>query len=184
MTKVYEAREDSYFFCEFLKSELLKVLEDGRKNRELRFLDMGCGSGVIAKCAEESGIGVENIVCVDINKEAVRFAKEKGFKVYHSDLFEGISQEEKFDIICFNAPYLGEDKYEEEDDKMINCGGKRGDEISLRFVKEARNYLKKEGKIFLLISSITPFESLKRLNPKVCAKKRIFFEELIILEFS
>jgi len=36
----------------------------------------------------------------------------------------------------------------------------------------------------LLISSFTPFERIKKRKPKVIAKKKLFFEELLILEIK
>ena len=89
----------------------------------------------------------------------------------------------KADIITFNAPYLPEDKHEPKSSRLETTGGKTGDEISLKFLKQAFNYLSHDGKIFLLISSQTPMDKIKKFNPKIVARKKIFFEELLILEF-
>ncbi len=169
---MYSPSDDSFFFAEFLKKEFTK-------NPNIKYLDMGTGSGILSKTAKECG--VKHITASDINPEAVK-TTSKNIKTIQSDLFENIN--EKFDIITFNAPYLPEDKNEPEDSKIETTGGKKGDEISLRFVKQAKQHLKKKGKILLLISSHTPLERLKKFNPKIKSEKHLFFEKLYILEFK
>ncbi len=95
-----------------------------------------------------------------------------------------MSQIPRFDLITFNAPYLPLDSREPKSSQLATTGGKKGDEISLEFLKQAKKHLNKNGKIFLLISSLTPMDKIKRFNPKIVAKKKIFMEELLILEFS
>ena len=103
-------------------------------------------------------------------------------RAIHSNLFDKIPQ--KFDLITFNAPYLPEDPREPKDSQVATTGGPRGDEISVEFLDQAKSHLNKEGKIFLLISSLTPMDKIKKFNPKIVSKKKIFMEELIILEIS
>jgi len=143
---------------------------------------MGTGSNILAQTADD--LGIKNITAVDINKEAIKIAKKKGFKAIHSNLFNKIPKNEKYDIICFNAPYLPKDKREPKKSQLATTGGKQGDEISLKFIKQAKQHLNNNGKIYLLISSLTPFNKIKKYNPKIVIRKKIFFEELIILEFS
>ena len=69
--------------------------------------------------------------------------------------------------------------------KIVFAGvGKRGDEISLKFLKQAKEHLTDHGKILLLISSLTPIEKIEKFKPKIVGKRKIFFEELRILEFK
>ncbi len=170
---LYQPAEDSFFFSEFLKKELKKL-----KNRNLKFLDIGTGSGILAETAS-SFIKKENIFTVDINLEAVKLLKQKGFKSIKSDLFSNVVG--KFDIIVFNAPYLPKDKREPKNSQRETTGGTQGDEISLKFLEQARLHLNKKGKIFLLVSILTPQDKLKKFKPEIVARKKIFFEELIIL---
>lgn len=141
---------------------------------------MGAGSGILAETA--LNYGLKNVLAADINPEAVNHTKKKGIQTIRSNLFEKIK--EKFDIITFNAPYLPEDKREPKDSQLATTGGKRGDEIPLKFLKQAKRHLNKDGEIYLLISSLTPQEKIKTFNPKIVVKKKIFMEELLILEIS
>jgi len=174
--EIYEPSDDSYFFAEFLKKYL-------NKNHPRTLLDVGCGSGILAKVAGKF-FSKENILCVDINQSAVCATRLIGFKAIKSNLFSKIPKDRKFDLITFNAPYLPEDKNEPKESKLITTGGKLGDEISLKFLEQAKEHLSDNGKILLLISSLTPQDRIKKFRPKIVAKKKIWLEELLILEFS
>jgi len=174
MGMVYQPAEDSYFFSEFIKKYLAK-------NNINSYLDLGTGSGILSEIASKF-ITKKNILAADINPEAIKIVKQKGFRAIKTNLFEKITG--KFDLITFNAPYLPRDPGEPKDSQLATTGGKRGDEISIKFLKQAKKYLNKNGKIFLLVSSLTPLEKIKEFNPTVIAREKIHFEELLILEFS
>jgi len=176
MTEIYEPSDDSYFFAEFLKRYL-------KKSKPQTYLDMGCGSGILAKTVSNF-FKKENILCVDINPSAVSANRLLGFKAIKSNLFSKIHKKKKFDLITFNAPYLPEEEIEPASSKLITTGGKLGDEISLKFLKQAKEHLTPDGKTLLLISSLTPMEKINKFKPKLVAKKKIFFEELRIYEFK
>ncbi len=126
----------------------------------------------------------KNILCVDIQYDCVKSLREKGFAAIHSNLFRDVPKEKKYDLILFNAPYLPEEKLEDKQSQLETTGGKKGDEISLKFIKQAKRFITKGGKIFLLVSSLTPLDPLNTFNPKVVARKKVWFEELILLEFN
>jgi len=180
---VYSPAEDSIFFADFLKKYFSKLSKKQKQN--ISYLDMGTGSGILAEIAIKSGISKENIIAVDTDKEAVEFVKTKnlGIKVIHSNFFSKLKSKEKphFDIITFNAPYLPDNKYDNQKD---TSGGKFGDESSIKFIKQAKAHLTKQGKIFLLISSLTPMNKINKFNPKIVAKTHLFFEDLLILEIK
>jgi len=142
---------------------------------------MGTGSGILAETASKF-INKKNIIPVDINSESIKLLKQKGFKAVKSNLFENIKN--KFGLITFNAPYLPLDKREPKESQLATTGGTKGDEISVKFIKQAKKHLNKKGKIFLLISSLTPMNKIKKHSPKIVARKKIFMEELLILEFQ
>ena len=172
--EIYQPAEDSYFFADFLK----KFLE---KNQINSYLDMGTGSGILSKIVSKF-LNKKYILATDINLNAIKLLKEKNFNTLQTNLFKKIKN--KFDLITFNAPYLPLDSREPKSSQLATTGGKQGDEISIKFLKQAKKHLTKNGKIFLLISSLTPKNKLKQFKPKLVAKKKIFMEELLILEFS
>lgn len=167
---MYNPAEDSYFLSEILEKEL----KNSRK--DLTFLDVGCGSCIQAITANKF-LDKNNILCIDIDKEALEQAENLGFKYVKSDLFKKVK--EKFDIISFNAPYLPEHKHDKRKD---TSGGKKGDEAILKFLKRAKSHLNKNGKIFLLFSSYTPKEKIEKEIKKQKYKIRNIHEKMIFME--
>ncbi len=175
---IYEPNEDSYLLAEFV-----------RKYAHGKVLDMGTGSGIQAKTALEN---TKNVLAADINTEAVKFCKKKGIKAIKSDLFKNIH--EKFDLIIFNPPYLPLERdyasirMTEKDFTYVNdisiVGGKKGHETIERFLKEAKKYLKNNGKILLSFSNISGNikEIIKNHNYKFkkVGERKIFFETLYV----
>jgi release factor glutamine methyltransferase len=168
---IYQPLEDSFLLAEQVKKYA--------KNKKV--LDIGTGSGIQAEIALKAG--AREVIASDINQEAVNYVKKKGIKAIKSDLFSNINQ--KFDLIIFNPPYLPEDPLEPEDSKLITTGGRKGNEILERFLKQAKHYLTKEGKILIVVSSLTPnVESLiKKYNykfKKLSEQNLPFFEKIIV----
>lgn len=165
---IYEPREDSYLLEKYVK-----------KYATGRVLDMGTGSGVLALAALEK---TKNVLATDVNLDAVKKAREKGVNAIKSDLFEKVIG--KFDLIIFNPPYLPEEKLEDEETKKIVCGGKKGNEILERFLSEVGNYLKLNGKILIVVSTLTPdVDKLIRkygFKFRILEKKKIFYEKLVV----
>ena len=173
---IYLPAEDSY----------LIEKEVRRYSKSKSVLDIGSGSGILAKAAQESG--AKSVLAVDINSEAVSYIKQKGIKTIRSDLFSKVK--EKFDLIAFNPPYLPEDKREDKESALATTGGKAGDEIILRFLKKVKNHLNKAGIVLLLLSSLTPrTRILKELKKQelvfdVIASQKIFMEKLEVWKIA
>ncbi len=165
---IYEPAEDS-----FLLEKYVKQYSRGK------VLDMGTGSCIQAEAALAK---TKYVTAVDINKDAVALAKRKGISAVHSDLFEKVKG--KYNLIIFNPPYLPEEDGEDAESKLTTTGGKRGNEILERFLKQAKAHLAIEGNILLVVSSQTPdVEKLFSENGyefRVLEKKNIFFEKLIV----
>lgn len=172
--KIYQPSDDSYLFADFLKKYL-------KSNKVNSYLDIGTGSGILPKTASKF-ISPENILATDINPEAIKSLQKQLFKTIQSNLFKNIKT--KFDLITFNAPYLPRDPQEPKESQAATTGGKNGDEISLKFLKQAKSHLNPNGKIFLLISSLTPLDKIKKFKYNIVERKKIFMEELLILEFN
>ena len=179
MNEIYYPEEDSYLLSKVLEKKIPKLLS---KNQDLTFLEIGSGSGIQLKTALKSGIKKQNIFSCDINPVAVKYCKELNFNCVYSDLFENIKS--KYDLIIFNPPYLPEDSQEPKDSKISTTGGEKGSEIINKFLKQAKNHLNENGKIFLLISSLTKEINYLDYDKNILAKKKLFYEELSVWELN
>ena len=179
-SEIYEPAEDSFLMSETLSAEVPKLLI---KNPYLKFLEMGCGSGINLQTAEREGVKKENIIGCDINSQAVANCKKLGFVCIKSDLFENVS---RFDLIVFNPPYLPLDKNEPKSSGVATTGGKRGNEIIIRFLEQAKSHLNKKGKILIITSSLSPEVNFAGLgyNAKKISFKKLFFERLSVWELK
>jgi len=176
-SEIYPPKEDSYFLTQILEEQILKFLN--QKSNPI-ILEIGSGSGIQLETSLKSGIKKQNIYSCDINPLSVKHCKNLGFNCIYSDLFETIKG--KFDLIIFNPPYLPEDSLESESSRISTTGGETGNEIINEFLKQAIHYLNKNGKIFLLVSSFSGEIDFLDYKKKILAKRKLFFEELIIWE--
>ena len=181
---VYEPAEDSFLFAENLRVRV-----------DAFVLDMGTGCGILGIIAADKA---SHVVAVDINPYAVLCAKENA-KLNHvmdkmsfirGDLFAPLREEEMFDLILFNAPYLPT-KYRKADFWLERAwaGGQRGREVIDRFIKEASKRLKPKGRVLLMQSALCNVnETLKKfgrngLKVRIVAEKALpFFETLFLVE--
>ena len=87
-------------------------------------------------------------------------------------------------MIAFNPPYLPEDKREDIESAQTTTGGKQGDELIVKFLKEVKNHLNKDGIILLVVSSLTPKERILKVleensfKHRVISSQNFFFETL------
>lgn len=179
---VYTPSEDSFLMSQILKEKLPELLKE---NPNLKFLEVGVGSGIHLETAKNLGIKKENIFSSDIDIKSVNHCNLLGFNCIHSDLFDKIPKL-KFNLIIFNPPYLPEDSREPKDSKLATTGGKKGNEIILRFLKQAKDFLEKDGKIFLITSSLAEnidFASLG-YSAKEIGCEKLFFERLCVWELG
>lgn len=202
MFEVYEPMEDSFLLVKHVK-----------KRSSGFVLDVGTGSGIQAITASEKA---KLVIGIDISRDAIKLAKENAFKqnvknicFFESnmfDLFKKIQAKKQFkntflkkiknkkiknflekkilfDLIIFNPPYLPQDKG--IDDKSI-YGGKKGHETLERFLSQAGYYLKENGKILIVFSSLTKKEKIDELLQDYCFEfkqideEKLFFETLFV----
>ncbi|NJE08968.1 methyltransferase domain-containing protein [Thermococcus sp. M39] len=177
--QVYEPAEDT-----FLLAENLKVKEGDIA------LDIGTGTGIIALLMAKKA---EFVLGVDVNPIAVELAKEnaringiKNVEFRISNLFENV--EGKFDIITFNPPYLpgGAEELQEPIDLAL-IGGTQGREVLDKFISQVKDYLKPNGIVQIVQSSITGIdETIEKLTKlgfsvEITAKEKYFFEEIVVI---
>jgi len=179
---VYEPAEDSFLFAENL------AVSEGDY-----VLDMGTGCGILGVVAAERGA---RVVAVDINPYAVRCARENAklngvldrMFFVHGDLFAPLRIGETFDLILFNAPYLPSESV--EDESWLGrawAGGVSGRRVIDRFICEVPAYLKRDGRVFLMQSTLSGVcETLERfgdggLRAGVVVERDLPFFETIVL---
>ncbi len=180
---VYEPREDSFLLRD-------KVIEHFKGKKIKVSADIGTGSGIIALAL--SGFSDKVLAC-DIDEEALAAASKltaqgnaSNVHVFKSDLFKDFpeSLKGKCGLIVFNPPYLpmGEDDYYDES----LHGGKKGVEVTIRFLEQARIFLSGNGIIFFVASSTSDIDLLERslrehkYSFKVVGKQHFFFEDILI----
>ncbi len=176
---VYEPQEDSFLLKEFVKQHVKGVV-----------LDMGTGSGLQAREAAHSK-RTSKIFAVDIDKKAIAYCKEYSNHKRHKkitwvvgDLFSPFKEKKYlhfFDTIIFNPPYLPQDHKVRD---ITTEGGKRGHETIERFLDDVNNYLKPDGLVLLVFSSLTPevHNILERnmLVGKELGRTHMFFEDIFV----
>ncbi len=137
---VYEPREDS-----FALAELVKQLARGR------VLDMGTGTGILAKAAKEGS--ATSVTGADLNPAAIAHCEKdptlKGIKFVLTNLFESV--DDMYDTIIFNPPYL---PAEAPPDIALD-GGTNGYEVMVRFIEQCGPHLSDDGQVLFLISTRT-----------------------------
>lgn len=158
---IYQPAEDSYLLQKYVRRYALG-----------RVLDMGTGSGLQALTAMTNP-NTQFILAVDIDEEAIQALQEKikqerlrKIQVQQSDLFSTVSGQ--FNLIIFNPPYLPQDKGaggKKIEDKTI-YGGKKGWELSQKFLEQVAKHLYPDGKILLLFSSLTDKDKIDEIIEK------------------
>jgi len=185
--QIYEPSDDSYLMQESVKEYLEDSLKKRKMTKEIEILDMGSGSGIQAETVKS--LGFNNVLTVDINKSAVDFLKKQGFEAIHSDLFKKIKNNQKFDLIIFNPPYLPLDKREPKESQLQTTAGKDGYEIILKFLTQAKSHINNSSSVLLLFSSLSQPKIILAHAEKSGYKykkinsKKLFFEELYVYLF-
>jgi release factor glutamine methyltransferase len=149
--QIYPVGEDTYLLLEAAAEEI---------RSSDRVLEVGVGSGYIAHHLQGRAAW---IVATDINPHAVRKAKEEGIDVLRTDLMAGICG--SFDLVLFNPPYLPTRPEERIQDWLEYAldGGPSGREVITRFAEQVVSILAVQGRVLLLISSLTGQKEVERI---------------------
>ena len=177
---VYEPAEDTFLLADNL---LVKKSDN--------VLEIGTGTGIIAIIASKKA---KRVVTVDINRYAVECARKNTeinlacVDIRWGDLFDPVD-DEKFDLILFNTPYLPIEDDELVDDELEAAwnGGKDGRFVINRFIEGLVEHLNPGGRVQLVQSSLSNVEEttgrLMELGFEVSItdSERFFFEEVVVL---
>ncbi len=170
---VYRPAEDS-----------LLLLRSIRLDAGERFLEVGTGSGLLALHAARRG----RAVATDVNAEAVRLARTNAqindlpLEVVRTDLMAGLRG--PFDVVAFNPPYL--EGHPGDDLERAWHGGRGGSEVSVRFLEDLHRILAPGGRAYLLLSHANEAakEAAEQFRVRVVSSRKLFFEELQVLELT
>lgn len=140
-----------------------EVINIAKKNNAKKILDLCTGSGAIAVSLAKY-LPQAEITAIDISNEALKIAKknaisnnvENQITFISSDMFTNLN-EEKFDIIVSNPPYIKTNVIKNLDIQVQNepyialDGGKDGLDFYKKIINESYQYLKYNGYLCLEI---------------------------------
>lgn len=179
--KVYEPAEDTFLFAENLQIK-----------RRDRVLEIGTGTGIIAIIASRK---CRSVTATDVNPHAIDCAlkniiNNKAFNVElkKGNLFEPV-ENEKYDLILFNTPYLPTSEEERIEDELEAAwdGGEDGRKIIDQFLELLPHHLNPGGRVQLVQSSLSDIDkTLEKLEEigmesSVTALEKCFFEEVVVI---
>jgi release factor glutamine methyltransferase len=150
-----------------------------------RFLEVGTGTGLVALHAARHTWAV----ATDANRTAVELARANAKRnrvnlaVVHTNLAAGLRG--PFDVIAFNPPYLEGRPVDTLD--LAWAGGVQGSEVSVRFLADLPRILAPLGRAYLLLShanAVAHAEARKRFRVHVAVRRKLFFEELEVVELT
>ncbi len=171
------------------KEDTQLVLDNIEISKDDKILEIGTGSGIIAIfCTKQA----KEVYATDISSKILENAKYnaklnniENIKFIKSDLFENINS--KYSKIIFNPPYLPKDKRDTSEIKYSLESGDDGREITDRFIKEVKTYIRKKGTLYLIQSSLNNYKKtiseLENRGFDLKIKKiNLFFETLTLIE--
>lgn len=180
---------------EILVEEALKIIEN--KPGRVRVMDMGTGSGAIGIILAKKTLC--EMLCVDISPDALSVAKRNAahlgtkdnISFVCSNLFEGIKEDRRFDLILANLPYISVQEWDDLPEDVKNFeprialyGGEEGIEVYAGFMTGLPYYLKKNGHVLCEIGSNLQGRKVKNmlesLGLKTTIKKDLSGRERII----
>ena len=152
-------------------------------------LEVGTGSGWVAEqlAAETKA----RVIGSDLNPHACRQARNRGIEAVRADLLAPFAAE-TVDVVLFNPPYLPTEPETEWDDWMEEAlsGGEDGRQLIIPFLESVGRVLRPDGEVYLLVSSLTGYETVVELAEDAgfavteVAQESYPFEVLSILKLT
>ena len=164
----YPPSEDTFFLADYIKNE-----------KGESALDIGTGSGYLAALLEES---FSFVVGTDLVFNVLK--KQKYFTTNTICCNGADALNQQFDLVICNMPYLNTDEVSD----VRTDGGNDGLEIPIKIIDSAKSRIKPGGKFIYVTSSLSDFKKLisytelEGFNVNILAKKKLFFEELMLVQ--
>ena len=164
----YPPSEDTFFLADYIKNEKGKCA-----------LDIGTGSGYLAALLEKS---FSLVVATDLVFNVLK--KHEYFTINNICCNGADAINQQFDLVICNMPYLNTDEVLD----VRTDGGKNGLEVPIKIINSAKSRIKPGGKFIYITSSLSDFKKLisytklEGFNVSILAKKKLFFEELILVK--
>ncbi len=165
----YPPSEDTFFIANNIENEKGNFA-----------LDIGSGSGYLTKLLCKN---FSFIVGTDINCKVLQH--QTSYKTKNLICCNGSDALKiKFDFIVCNLPYLATDEIID----IATDGGTEGFEIPKKIFDSVINNLAENGKFVFVTSTLSNYQKLidyaekLGLKTRIMAKKKLFFEELILVE--
>jgi len=167
-TEPYPPSEDTFFLADHIKNE-----------KGESALDIGSGSGYLSSILKES---FSLVIGTDI---LFNVLKKRNYYTENIICCSGADViNHQFDLIVCNMPYLNTDDISD----VRTDGGKNGLEIPMKIIDSAKSCIKPGGKFIYVTSSLSDFKKLisytklAGFDVSILAKKKLFFEELILVQ--
>ena len=164
----YPPSEDTFFIVDNIKNE-----------HGIFALDVGSGSGYLTKLLSEN---FSFVVGTDINHDILMHQTYKTDNLVCCNGSDALKR--KFDFIVCNLPYLATDGILD----VATDGGVEGFEVPKKIFDSVVENMAKNAKFIFVTSSLSNYQKLIEyaqelgLKTKIIAKKKLFFEELILVE--
>ena len=164
----YPPSEDTFFLADHIKNE-----------KGESALDIGSGSGSLSSILEKS---FSLVVGTDLLFNVLR---KRDYHTKNNVCCNGADViSHQFDLVVCNMPYLNTDEVSD----VRTDGGRNGLEIPIKIIDSAKSCIKPKGKFIYVTSSLSDFKKLisytklEGFDVSILAKKKLFFEELILVQ--
>lgn len=171
----------------FSSTALVDYLSETDLNRK-KFLEIGCGSGIVSILAARKGAIV---TCTDISASALSCTHANARKnnadivPLRSDLFNAIPPHE-FDVIAVNPPY-----YRKNPDAQESYAWNAGENLEFfrRFFKDASRYVHGNSELIMVLSDECDLKAIREIaelhgwTQELMKKKANLLETIYIFRY-
>jgi release factor glutamine methyltransferase len=187
------------------KVSLIKTCNSSKnetiKEKQLKVLDIGTGSGCIAISLKKQ-LPSSEVSALDVSNKALRVAKKNAFlnnvdiNFVHQDILKTNDLDKLYDVIISNPPYVRELEKKEIKNNVLNnephlalfVDNKNPLLFYNKIAELAKKFLTKNGQLHLEINQYLGKETIKLLAEKgfknIQLKKDIFGNDRIITAFK